>query len=186
MLTLVLAIKGISDSVIIQSASQRRQRAIDFRQVQGAVGANSVGMLLAGIAGTPPTMAFSSFGAALTSLTGVAARRVGFAIAVVFVVLALLPKFTTLLLTVPDPVMGAYLLLLLGLFFVGGLQTATQDGLDQGKVLVVGLSFAVGIGMQHLNVVEPVLGPVVGFASRQPGSVRAGRCGPAHGIHRAQ
>ena len=167
-LTLVLAIKGISDSVIIQSASQRRQRAIDFRQVQGSVGANSVGMLLAGIAGTPPTMAFSSFGAALTSLTGVAARRVGFAIAAVFVVLALLPKFTALLLTVPDPVMGAYLLLLLGLFFVGGLQTATQDGLDQGKVLVIGLSFAVGVGMQHLNVVEPVLGPSWGSLLGNP------------------
>ena len=167
-LTLVLAIKGISDSVIIQSASQRRQRAIDFRQVQGAVGANSVGMLLAGIAGTPPTMAFSSFGAALTSLTGVAARRVGFAIAAVFVVLALLPKFTALLLTVPDPVMGAYLLLLLGLFFVGGLQAATQDGLDQGKVLVIGLAFAVSVGMQHLNVVEPVLGPSWGSLFGNP------------------
>ncbi len=158
-LTLVLAIKGISDNVIIQNASQRRQRAIDFRQVQGAVGANSVGMLLAGIAGTPPTMAFSSFGSALIGLTGVAARRVGFTLAAVFVFLALLPKFTALLLTVPDPVMGAYLLLLLGLFFVGGLQTVAQDGLDQQKVLVVGLSFAVGMGMQYQNVVELVLGP---------------------------
>lgn len=158
-LTLVLAIKGISDNVIIQNASQRRQRAIDFRQVQGAVGANSVGMLLAGIAGTPPTMAFSSFGSALIGLTGVAARRIGFTLAAVFVFLALLPKFTALLLTVPDPVMGAYLLLLLGLFFVGGLQTVAQDGLDQQKVLVVGLSFAVGMGMQYQNVVELVLGP---------------------------
>ncbi len=167
-LTLVLALKGISDNVIIQNASQRRQRAIDFRQVQGAVGANSIGMLLGGIAGTPPTMAYSSFGASLIGLTGVAARRVGFAVAAVFVVLALLPKFTALLLTVPDPVMGAYLLLLLGLYFVGGLQTATQEGLDQRKVLVIGLSFAVGIGMQHLNVVELVLGPSWGSLFGNP------------------
>ena len=55
--------------------------------------------------------------------------------------------------------MGAYLLLLLGLFFVGGLQAVAQDGLDQRKVLVVGLSFAVGLGVQHQNVVELVLGP---------------------------
>ena len=167
-LTLVLALKGISDNVIIQNASQRRQRAIDFRQVQGAVGANSIGMLLAGIAGTPPTMAFSSFGSSLIGLTGVAARRVGFAVAAVFVFLALLPKFTALLLTVPDPVMGAYLLLLLGLFFVGGLQTATQEGLDQRKVLVIGLSFAVAIGMQHLNIAELVLGPSWGSLIGNP------------------
>lgn len=161
-LTLVLAIKGISDSVIIQNASRRQQRAIDFRKVQGGVGANSVGMLLAGVAGTPPTMAFSSFGAALIGLTGVAARRVGFAVAAVFIFLALLPKFSALLLTIPDPVMGAYLLLLLGMFFVGGLQTVAQDGLDQRKVLVVGLSFAVGLGMQYQNVVEVVLGSTWG------------------------
>ena len=167
-LTLVLAIKGISDSVIIQNASRRQQRAIDFRQVQGSVGANGVGMLLAGIAGTPPTMAFSSFGSALINLTGVAARRVGYAVAGIFVLLALLPKFTALLLTVPDPVMGAYLLLLLGMFFVGGLQTVTQDGLDQGKVLVVGLSFAVGIGMQHQNVAEQALGPELGSLLGNP------------------
>ena len=167
-LTLVLALKGISDSVVIQNASNRHQRAIDFRQVQGAGGANSVGMLLAGIAGTPPTMAYSSFGAALIGLTGVAARRVGFAVAGVFIVLALLPKFTALLLTVPDPVMGAYLLLLLGLYFVGGLQTATQDGLDQRKALVIGLSFTAGVGMQHLNVVEPVLGPSWGSLIGNP------------------
>ena len=158
-LTLVLAIKGISDSVIIQNASQRRQRAIDFRQVQGAVGANSVGMMLAGIAGTPPTMAFSSFSVALTNLTGVAARRVGFAVAAIFVLIALLPKLTSLLLTVPSPVMGAYLLLLGGMFFFGGMQTVMQDGVDQRKMLVVGLSFAVGLGMQHYNIVEQALGP---------------------------
>ena len=43
-ITLVFGIKGISDGVIIQQASRRRPRSIDFRQIQGLVGANSVGI----------------------------------------------------------------------------------------------------------------------------------------------
>ena len=87
-LTLVLGIKTISDGVIIQQGSRRRPRAIDFRQIQGMVSVNGIGMLLVGIAGTLPTMANSSFSLSLINLTGVAARRVGFGVAIVIVALA--------------------------------------------------------------------------------------------------
>ncbi len=161
-LTLVLAIKVTTDSVIIQNASQREQRAIDFRRVQGTVSSNGVGMLLAGFAGAPPTMPYSAYGVSLINLTGVAARSVGYAFAVVLIVVALFPKLTSILLTIPDPVMGAYMLLLLGMYFVGGIQTAIQDGLDAQKGMVVGLSFVVGLAMHHNNVVENALGETWG------------------------
>ena len=162
-LTLVLAIKVTSDSVIIQNASQREQRAIDFRRVQGTVSSNGVGMLLSGLAGVvPPTMPYSAYGVSLVSLTGVAARSVGFAFAVLIFVIALFPKLTSLLLTIPDPVMGAYLVVLLGMYFVGGIQTAIQDGLDAQKGMVIGLSFVVGLAMHHNNVVENALGETWG------------------------
>ena len=44
-LTLVLGIKTISDRIVIQQGSRRRPRAIDFRQIQGMVSVNGVGML---------------------------------------------------------------------------------------------------------------------------------------------
>ena len=48
-LTLVLGIKTISDGIVIQQGSRRRPRAIDFRQIQGMVSVNGIGMFLAGI-----------------------------------------------------------------------------------------------------------------------------------------
>ena len=161
-LTLVLGIKVISDCMIIQQASRRESRAVDFRQIQGAVNANGVGMVLAGIAGTPPTFAYSSFSVSLISLTGVAARRVGYAIAAIFLVLAFFSKFAALLLSIPDPVMGAYLLLVLGLFFVGGMQTVVRDGLDAQKVLVVALAFAVGLGVDGQDILVDAFGETLG------------------------
>lgn len=161
-LTLVLGIKVISDSMIIDQTSHRESRAVDFRRVQGAVNANSVGMVLGAVAGTPPPSAYSSFSVSLISLTGVASRRVGYAIAVVFVVLAFFSKFAALLLTIPDPVMGAYLLLLLGLFFVGGMQTVVRDGLDAQKALVVAMAFAIGLGVDGQDVLEDAFGETLG------------------------
>ena len=161
-LPLVLGIKAISDGVIIQQSSQREPRTIDFRRVQGTVSANGVGMVLAGIVGTPPTVVYSSFSISLINFTGVAARSVGYAIGVIFLIMALFPKFTSILLTIPSPVMGAYLLMAMGLFFVGGVRTVVQDGLDQKKTLVVGLAFAIGLGLNSQNIVADVLGETWG------------------------
>ncbi len=80
-LTLVLGLKTISDGVVIQQGSRRRPKAIDFRQIQGMVSVNGIGMFFAGLCGTLPTMANSSYSLSLISLTGVAARRVGVGVA---------------------------------------------------------------------------------------------------------
>lgn len=155
--TLVQAIKTIGDAVVVQQVSQRRQRAIDFRKIQGALYANGLGILLAGLAGTPPTSAYSSSTVSLINLTGVAARRVAYAIGVIFLILALFPKVTGLLLTIPNPIMGAFLLVAIGILFFEGIRTVSRSGLGYQDALVVGLSFAIGVGLQHQNIFTGIL-----------------------------
>ncbi len=157
-LTLVLGIKTISDGIIIQQGSRRRPRAIDFRQIQGMVSVNGVGMLLSGIAGTLPPMTNSSYSLSLISLTGVAARRVGIGVAVVIVALAFFSKFAALLLTIPGPVVGAYLILAMGILFVSGIQTILRDGLDPQRMLVVALASALGLGLHGHPVTHDLFG----------------------------
>ena len=161
-LTLVLGIKTISDGVVIQQGSRRRPRAIDFRQIQGMVSVNGIGMLLAGIAGTLPTMANSSYSISLISLTGVAARRVGIGVAVVTLTLALSSKFTAILLTIPGPVLGAYLMLAMGILFVSGCQTILRDGLDPRRMLVVALASSLGLGLHGHPVTRDMFGDELG------------------------
>ena len=153
-LTLVLGIKTISDGVVIQQGSRRRPRAIDFRQIQGMVSVNGIGMLLAGITVTLPTMVISSLSVSLVNLTGVAARRVGVGVAIVIAALALFAKFTALLLTIPGPVMGAYLMLAMGILFVSGFQTIMREGLDPRRLVVVALATSLGFGLNG----HPVMG----------------------------
>ena len=161
-LTLVLGIKTISDGTAIQQGSWRTPRAIDFRQIQGMVTVNGLGMLLAGLTSTLPPMSYSSFSLSLISLTGVAARRVGIGVAIVLVVAAFFSKLAALLLAIPGPVLGAYLMLAMGILFVSGWQTILRDGLDSRRVVVVALSTALGLGLQGHPLVRDLIGDDIG------------------------
>ena len=160
--TLVTGIKGIGSSVAVQQASRRRPRATDFRLVQGALTTNGLGMLLCGLAGTPPTSMASSRSISLITFTGVAARRVGYVAGAAFVTLAFFPKVTGVLTTIPSPVMGGFLLTMMGALFVEGIRTVVQDGLDAKKALIVGTSFATGLGLETQTIFSDVVGGIWG------------------------
>ena len=156
--TLVQVIKGIGDGVIVQQVSRRRPRTTDFRLIQGSTYANGVSVLLSGIAGTPPTTYYSPSTVSLINLTGVSARSAGYAVGGLLVVLAFFPKITSVLLSIPSPVMGGFLVIALGVLFVEGIQTLARAGLDPQKAIVVGLAFSIGLGMEHRNVLADLLG----------------------------
>ena len=155
--TLVGAIETIGDGVAIQRVSRRRPQATDFRVVQGALNADGMGNLLSGLAGTLPNTTYSS-SISLAEVTGIAARRVGVVIGVIIAVTAFLPKVAALLISVPSPVVAAYITVLLGLLFVQGMRIVIQEGVDHRKAAVAGVSFWVGVGFQNQWIFADQLG----------------------------
>ena len=119
-----------------------------------------MGNLLSGLAGTLPNTTYS-VSAPLISLTGVAARGVGIVAGSMFVVLVFLPKTLAVILAVPDPVFAGYLLVLLGLLFLVGINIVVQDGLDARKGMIVGLALLIGVSA-HYGLIFPDL--LAGFA----------------------
>ena len=83
LVTLIGALDTIGDTIAIQRASWRRPRAVDFRAIQGALTADSLGNLLSGFAGTVPNTT-SAIGISITTLTKVAARSVGVCVGLLF------------------------------------------------------------------------------------------------------
>ncbi|MXZ84523.1 MAG: hypothetical protein F4Z02_02560 [Acidimicrobiia bacterium] len=156
--TVVGGIKNIGGSVAIQQVGWRQPRATDFRLVQGSLNTNGLGVFLSGIAGTPPATVHTSRTVQLIGLTGVASRYVGYAFGAIYVGLAFLPKLTAVLTTIPSPVMGAYILTAVALLFVEGIRTVVQDGLDTQKTMVVGISFALGVGLDTQTIFADLLG----------------------------
>ncbi len=159
--TYVGAIETVGDSVAIQSVSWKHRRAIDYKVVQGAVSADGVGNFLSGLAGTVPNTTYST-SIAVVELTGIAARRVGVCVGLVFLIAAFVPKFAALVLAIPAPVAAAYLIVLLGLLFVAGMRLVIGDGMDYRKSLMVGTAFWIGAGFQHGVIFPDLLGPWMG------------------------
>ena len=160
--TLVGAIESIGDGVAIQRVSRREPRATDFRVVQGALNADGVGNLLSGLAGTLPNTTYSS-SISLAEVTGIAARRIGIAIGIIFVAAAFFPKVAALIIAIPGPVAAAYVTILIGVLFVQGMKIIIDDGLDHRKAVVAGLAFWIGTGFQNGWILPELLGD--GFVS---------------------
>ena len=155
--TIVGAIETIGDSVAIQQVSRRKPRATDFRLVQGALNADGMGNLLSGLAGTLPNTTYSS-SVPLSGVTGIAARRVGIAIGVIFILLAFFPKVAAVLIAIPGPVVAAYITVLIGVLFVQGMKIIVQDGVDHRTAAIAGLSFWIGVGFQNKVIFADQLG----------------------------
>lgn len=155
--TIVGAIETIGDGVAIQRVSNRQQKATDFRVVQGALNADGVGNLLSGLMGTLPNTTYSS-SISLAEVTGIAARRVGVIIGILFLILAFFPKFSAVFIAIPSPVAAAYLAVLIGLLFVQGMKIVIQDGIDHRKAVIVGLAFWAGVGFQNKWIFPDLIG----------------------------
>ena len=145
--TFVITVRQVGDAVRMQRLSRREPRAIDFRRVEGSVAACGSGTLLAGLAGIPAPWPYAA-GIALADGIGIAARRVGVYIGAIFVALAFVPKITALVLSIPSPVLGAYIVVIFGLAGAQGMRVVFREGPERRNALVAGLSFWIGAGIQ--------------------------------------
>lgn len=159
--TMIGAIETIGDSIAVQRVSWRRPRAVDFRAVQGALTADGVGNLLSGLAGTIPNTTYSS-SISMVELTGVAARRVGIALGITFLVIAFQPKILAVFLAIPGPVVAGFVMVLIAMLFVLGMRIIVQDGIDYRTSLIVGCAFWVGTGLQQGVIFPEIIGNFAG------------------------
>ena len=162
--SVVVGLKASTESAVIQRASRRIPRAIDFRSVQGTLNVSGLAVLASGVAGVLPALIYLPSTIALVSFTGVAARRVAYVVGAILIVLALLPKVVALMMTIPPPVSGSILMVIMGLLFVEGVRTVAQDGLNPQKSVIMGLALAISVGLQSRNILAVVLGDFWGVA----------------------
>ena len=147
LVAVINTIRTISSAIAIQRISWRQSRAVDFRAVQGALTVDGMSTLISGLVGTMPNTAYT-VGVSVAELTGVGARSVGVATGAVFIAMAFLPKVLALILSIPGPVIAAYLTVLLAALLVVGIKILVQDGIDYRNGMIVGIAFFVGVGFQ--------------------------------------
>ena len=121
-----------------------------------------MGNLLSGLLATIPNTTYSS-SIFLVELTGVAARRVGICLGVTLIALAFFPKFIALILSIPQPVVAAYIVISIAMLFVIGIKLVIKHSNYQ-QCMIAAVGFWLGYGFQSgaifpsLMQSSPVLG----------------------------
>ena len=158
-LGVINSIQANGEAIALQRVARRDDRAVDFREVQGAIAGSGAANVFAGVAGAVPT-AINPGIVSFTQITGVASRRVGYIIGTIFILLAFLPKVAGLLSTIPGPVMTGYLILVTGTLMVTGMQTVVHTERNKEKVVAAGVAFWIGAAFQFKLFTLPSLGAV--------------------------
>ena len=158
-LGVIISIQANGAAISTQRVSWRDNRAVDFRQVQGALAGAGATNILAAIAGAVPNI-INPGTSAFTQTTGVASRRVGYLIGAMLIVLAFVPKASGLLSSIPGPVMTGYLILVTGTLFVDGARTVIQTEENSQKMVIAGVCFWIGAAFQFDLFQSPDIGAV--------------------------
>ncbi len=142
---LACSLRAIGDVTTSQKINDSQWRRPDIATIEGGILACGLGNILSGLIGAIGSNTSSS-GVGLAAATGVASRRVGYAMAIVLMVLAFIPSLAMVLAVMPRPVLGAVMLFTGCLVIINGLQMIMSRVIDIRKTIVVGVSMVLGIG----------------------------------------
>lgn len=121
-------------------------RPDDASNARGVI-ADGAGSVLSGfLGGVGINTSTPSVG--LVAATGVASRRIGYAVGAIFLALSLTPKVSALLALMPAPVMGAALVFAACFILINGLQVVTSRLLDARRTLTIGLGLIAGVTVE--------------------------------------
>ncbi len=158
---LAVAMKAVGTITVCQRMVDADWVRPDMRSATRGVLADGVSTMLAGIVGAVGTNT-STPSVGLAAATGVASRRVAYAIGGLFIALGLLPKLATMLAVMPRAVMVAALLFTICFIMVNGLQVITSRLLDSRRTLVIGFSIVAGVAVEAFPIIAAAASP--GFA----------------------
>lgn len=141
-LTQLDTLGGVSMMDKLEDADWRR---LNPRAVSGGMRAYVLGGLL-GLFGAFPSC-ISSTNIALAHATHATARRIGFAVAILLIIVAFMPKLTVSLMQIPEAVLGAVELYAAAFLIVAGFELVASRAMDSRSTFAVGLAISSGIAI---------------------------------------
>lgn len=146
---LACTLRAFGDVVASQKINDPDWKRPDYAGIEAGVLADGVGTLLAGLIGTMGLNTYSA-SVGLSVATQVLARRVVIGVGIGWIVLAFLPRAATLLLIVPQGVLGAALLFAASFVALSGIAILGQRVLDARRTLTIGLALFLGLSFDDL------------------------------------
>ena len=126
------------------------------RELQGGIIGQGVSSVVGSLFGGLPTASYSQ-NVGIVTVNKVINRAVFSLAALVLLAAGLVPKFASILTTIPQSVIGGATISVFAMITMTGMRMITADGFTMRSSVVVGLSVAVGIGV--VQVTGSLAGP---------------------------
>jgi xanthine permease XanP len=143
---LASGLRAVGVLTTCQQMNDAAWRRPDMGNIEAGVRADGVGCAVGGMLGAPGMSASPSL-VGIEKTTGVSSRIIAWAIAGWLVLLACLPKFASLIVNMPRPVMAAALFFNGALMFVAGIQIVASRPITLRATLVVGFSILAAVSV---------------------------------------
>ncbi len=138
-----------------------------MKRISGGILGDGVNSALAAVFNSFPNTTFSQNNGVI-QMTGVASRFVGFFIAGMLVVVGLLPIVGGVFSIIPAPVLGGATIIMFGTVAAAGIRIIASAEIDRRAVLIMALSFGIGLGVilvpEILSKLPPLAKSVFGSA----------------------
>lgn len=144
---IVTCIEGIGDMNSTTIGGMDRPATSD--ELRGGIIGFSLANIIGAFIGTLPTATFSQ-NAGIVSINKVINKKVFTTASIMILIAGLVPKFSSLLLTIPYPVIGGATLSVFAAITMNGIRMITSQPLSMRNTYIVGVSIAIGFGFTQV------------------------------------
>ena len=113
-------------------------------------------------------LGFSATNIGLAFATGVTSRIVGLVAGAIMIAISFFPKILVLVIAMPEPILGGILAYAGSYFIVSGAQLSLSRMLSPRRMIVVGLSVGLGVGLQSNPALVAGVDGVLGIFLQSP------------------
>lgn len=173
LVSLICILEAVGDLTANCLISQQPIDNAAFRtRLKGGILADGLSCLIAAALCSFPNTTFAQNNGVI-QMTGVASRYVGRYIAGMLILLGLFPAVGGLLQQIPTPVLGGATLVMFGSVVAAGIRILTQTPLTRRDMLIIGLAFGIGLGIEavpeFLAQFPKIVGNLLGSAATSGG-----------------
>jgi xanthine permease XanP len=161
LVSVICVIEAVGDLTANCLISQQPIEGEGFqRRLQGGILADGISCLFAAMFSAFPNTTFAQNNGVI-QMTGVASRYVGMVIGVMLLLLGVFPVIGNVLQQIPAPVLGGATLVMFGSVVAAGIRVMTQSPLGRREMLIIAVSFGIGLGVEAVPEVLKQLPPLV-------------------------
>lgn len=131
--------------IMIAIGEASKEKISSTRAASGVL-CDGIGSMISGFFGAGPNTSFSQ-NVGLITLTKVASKYVMILSGIILTVLGIFPKLSALISVMPQPVLGGVGVIMFGLVAAQGIKTLSNIHLGDRELLIISVSFALGIGV---------------------------------------